>query len=327
VVVALGGNALLRRGEPMTATAQHANVQVAAKALADLARDHQIVVAHGNGPQVGLLALQGAAYDPATPWPLDVLGAETDGMIGYLIEQELMNALPDGSHCATLLSRVEVDPMDPAFKAPSKPIGPVYSEAEAARAKADHGWTMVAEASGGHRRVVPSPLPQRVLGLEAIKALLNADHCVVCAGGGGIPVIRNADGEMKGVEAVIDKDRTSALLALALDADALLLLTDVEAVFLDYGGREQRAITATTPEALEVLNLPPGSMGPKVEAAAAFTKASGKIAGIGRLTDARGILEGQAGTRVLPNATDLKSHRDHPNNSSRSTEAPKWAEE
>jgi carbamate kinase len=311
----------------MTATAQHANVQVAAKALADLARDHQIVVAHGNGPQVGLLALQGAAYDPATPWPLDVLGAETDGMIGYLIEQELMNALPDGSHCATLLSRVEVDPMDPAFKAPSKPIGPVYSEAEAARAKADHGWTMVAEASGGHRRVVPSPLPQRVLGLEAIKALLNADHCVICAGGGGIPVIRNADGEMKGVEAVIDKDRTSALLALALEADALLLLTDVEAVFLDYGGPEQRAITATTPEALEVLKLPPGSMGPKVEAAAAFTKASGKIAGIGRLTDARGILEGQAGTRVLPKATDLKSHQDHPNDSSRSTEAPKWAEE
>lgn len=298
-MVALGGNALLQRGEPMTAEAQHANVRVAAAALADLARDHQIVIAHGNGPQVGLLALQGAAYDPADPWPLDVLGAETEGMIGYLIEQELMNALPRGSHCATLLSRVEVDPKDPAFETPSKPIGPVYTEAEAKQAAQDHGWTMVTEASGGRRRVVPSPLPVRIVGLDAIQVLLRAGHTVICAGGGGIPVIRNAQGDMEGVEAVIDKDRTSALLALRLDADALLLLTDVPAVYRDFGAPNQSAISETSPEALDGLNLAPGSMGPKVGAAIAFVKASTKLAGIGQLTDARAILEGRAGTRVL----------------------------
>ncbi|MBW0159336.1 carbamate kinase [Sedimentimonas flavescens] len=300
VVVALGGNALLQRGQPMTADAQHTNVRIAAIALADLARDHQIVVAHGNGPQVGLLALQGAAYDPATPWPLDVLGAETEGMIGYLIEQELMNALPEGSQCATLLSRVEVDPEDPAFEAPSKPIGPIYTETEADRVARDHGWAMITEASGGRRRVVPSPLPLRIMGLEAIKLLLGAGHTVICAGGGGIPVMRNADGEMMGVEAVIDKDRTSALLALGVEADALLLLTDVPAVFRNYGKADQSAIGAATPEAMGDLELAPGSMGPKVGAAVAFVQASGKLAGIGQLTDARAILEGKAGTRILP---------------------------
>jgi len=305
VVVALGGNALLRRDEPMTASAQIANVRTAAVALADLARDHQIVIAHGNGPQVGLLALQGAAYDPSKPWPLDVLGAETEGMIGYLIEQELMNALPVGSRCATLLSRVEVDSTDPAFKAPSKPIGPVYSEAEAAQAEKDHSWSLVTEASGGLRRVVPSPLPLRIIGLDAIKVLLDAGHAVICAGGGGIPVVRNSDGGMEGVEAVIDKDRTAALLASELKADALLLLTDVAAVFQDFGSPEQHAIGATTPDVLDKLDLAPGSMGPKVGAASAFVRASGKLAGIGQLTDARAILEGRAGTRVLSDAAEL----------------------
>jgi carbamate kinase len=302
VVVALGGNALLQRGQPMTARAQHSNVRIAAAALADLARDHQIIIAHGNGPQVGLMALQGAAYDPAQPWPLDVLGAETEGMIGYLIEQELMNALPPGSRCATLLSRVEVDPNDPAFDAPSKPIGPVYDAAEAEQAATDHGWAMVKEASGGLRRVVPSPSPLRILGLEAIKALLAADHCVICAGGGGIPVMRGKDGAMEGVEAVIDKDRTAALLALGLGADALLLLTDVAAVFEGFGGPDRRAIDATTPGALDVLDLPPGSMGPKAASAAAFVRAGGRIAGIGKLEDVRAILEGRAGTRVMSDA-------------------------
>jgi carbamate kinase len=300
VVVALGGNALLQRGQPMTALAQHTNVRVAAKALADLARDHQIIVAHGNGPQVGLLALQGEAYDPAKPWPLDVLGAETEGMIGYLIEQELMNALPEGARCATLLSRVEVDAADPAFEKPSKPIGPVYSAAEAAQAASDHGWAMVTEAAGGIRRVVPSPLPQRIIGLDAIKVLLDAGHTVICAGGGGIPVLRNADGDMEGVEAVIDKDRTSALLALGLDADVLLLLTDVASVYQDFGGPDQRTVREITPSDHEKLDLPPGSMGPKVAAAATFVKASGKLAGIGQLTDARAIIEARAGTRILP---------------------------
>ncbi len=288
----------------MTAEAQHTNVRIAARALADLARDHQIVVAHGNGPQVGLLALQGAAYDPAAPWPLDVLGAETEGMIGYLIEQELMNALPTGSHCATLLSRVEVDPSDPAFEDPTKPIGPVYTMAEATQAASDHGWSMVTEVTGGQRRVVPSPLPLRILGLDAIKVLLGGGHIVICAGGGGIPVVRNADGDMTGVEAVIDKDRTAALLALGLDADALLLLTDVPAVYRHYGSADQIAIDEATPDAMGELALAPGSMGPKVTAAMTFVRASGKLAGIGQLTDARAILERRAGTRILPDEAE-----------------------
>jgi carbamate kinase len=300
VVVALGGNALLRRGEPLTAAVQRANVKIAAAALADLARDHEIIVAHGNGPQVGLLALQGAAFDPDKPWPLDVLGAETDGMIGYLIEQELMNALPEGSRCATLLSRVEVDPKDPAFDTPSKPIGPVYTETEAAQATNGHGWQMVVEATGGMRRVVPSPMPLRIIGLDAIRILLDAEHTVICAGGGGIPVMRNAHGEMEGVEAVIDKDRTSALLALGLDADALLLLTDVAGVYRDFGTADQRIIETVSALDVESIELPPGSMGPKASAAAAFIKGGGMLAGIGKLTDAKAILDGHAGTRVTP---------------------------
>ena len=262
VVVVLIGNALLRRGELMTAAVQRTNVRIAAPALADLARDHEIIVAHGNGPQVGLLALQGASYDPSKPWPLDVLGAETDGMIGYLIEQELMNALPEGARCATLLSRVEVDPKDPAFKHPSKPIGPVYKAQEATQISNDHGWAMVTETSGGQRRVVPSPLALRILGFNAIKVLLDAQHIVICAGGGSIPVMRNADGDMEGVEAVIDKDRTSTLLATALETDAQLLLTDVAAVYKDFNGPDKQVIATTTPDNLEKLNLPAGSMGP-----------------------------------------------------------------
>lgn len=302
IVIALGGNALLRRGQPMTASVQLANMKVAAKALADLAQDHEIIITHGNGPQVGLMALQGLAYSPQTPWPLDVLGAETDGMIGYLIEQELVNALPEGLCCATLLSRVEVSPQDPAFQRPRKPIGPVYSADDAERASRDHGWTMVKESTGGLRRVVPSPMPMKILGLAAIKALLMANHCVICAGGGGIPVMRNANGEMEGVEAVIDKDRTSAVLALELGADALLLLTDVDAVYENFGSPEQNAIGETTAEALELLELEPGSMGPKVSAASAFVCAGGALAGIGKLEDARTILEGRAGTRIVSSA-------------------------
>lgn len=286
----------------MTAAVQRTNVRIAALALADLARDHEIIVAHGNGPQVGLLALHGAAYDPAKPWPLDVLGAETDGMIGYLIEQELMNALPDGAQCATLLSRVEVDPNDPAFAHPSKPIGPVYTTDEAAQVVGEHGWSMVQETSGGRRRVVPSPLPMRIIGLDAIKVLLGAKHIVICAGGGGIPVMRNASGDMEGVEAVIDKDRTSALLASGLKADALLMLTDVAGVYRDFGGEDQRIVDLITPSDIETLELPPGSMGPKASAAASFIKNGGKCAGIGQLTDARAILDGHAGTRVTPDA-------------------------
>jgi carbamate kinase len=255
---------------------------------------------------VGLLALQGAAYDPDKPWPLDILGAETEGLIGYLIEQELMNALPKGAHCATLLTRVEVDADDPAFDAPSKPIGPVYSAAQAEQDTRDHAWTMAAEGTGGQRRVVPSPLPLRITWLEAIKALMDAGHIVICAGDGGIPVCRSDTGEMEGVEAVIDKDRTAALLALDLKADALLLLTDVDAVYQNWGKPDQIPLGRTTPAALGALRLAPGSMGPKVAAACDFVAKSGGIAGIGRLQDARAILEGMAGTRILPDPAESR---------------------
>jgi carbamate kinase len=298
IVVALGGNALLKRGEPMTAQAQHTNVRIAAAALADLARDHQIIVAHGNGPQVGLMALQAAAYSPETLWPLDILGAETEGMIGYLIEQELMNALPAGANCATLLTRVEVDPADPAFDQPTKPIGPVYTAEEAKLVRAEHRWSMVEEAGGGLRRVVPSPLPTAILGITPIRLLVEAGVCVICAGGGGIPVVRGSDGRMEGIEAVIDKDRTAGLLAHSLEAEALLMLTDVEAVFREWGGPDQAAIAEITPDALDRMTFAPGSMGPKITAACEFVRCGGKISGIGRLQDARAIIEGRAGTRV-----------------------------
>ncbi len=298
IVVALGGNALLKRGEPMTAQAQRTNVRLAATALADLARDHQIIVSHGNGPQVGLMALQAACFAPENPWPLDVLGAETEGMIGYLIEQELMNALPAGTDCATLLTRVEVDPDDPAFDRPSKPIGPVYTTDEAERMRAEHGWFMVAESAGSLRRAVPSPLPVAILGITPMRLLVEAGICLICAGGGGIPVVRGKDGRIEGVEAVIDKDRTSALLAATLKADILLLLTDVEAVFRDWGAPGQSMIRQTTPDALDGMTFPAGSMGPKIASACAFVRQGGAMAGIGRLQDALAIVEGRAGTQL-----------------------------
>lgn len=307
IVVALGGNALLRRGEPMTAEAQHTNVRIAAAALADLARDHQIIVAHGNGPQVGLMALQAMNFAPTNPWPLDVLGAETEGMIGYLIEQELMNALPPGITCATLLTRVEVDPADPAFAEPSKPIGPVYSAAEAKLVQASHHWSMVTEASGSLRRVVPSPLPTAILNLPVIEILVKAGVCVICAGGGGIPVARSSGGQMEGVEAVIDKDRTAGLLARQLKADVLLMLTDVEAVFRDWGGPDQAAIRQITPDALDEMHFAAGSMGPKITAACDFVRAGGGFAGIGKLSDARALLEGRAGTQIKPEGAATKA--------------------
>ena len=310
IVVALGGNALLKRGEPMTAEAQHTNVRIAAAALADLARDHQIIVAHGNGPQVGLMALHAATFAPENPWPLDVLGAETEGMIGYLIEQELMNALPPGTNCATLLTRVEVDPLDPAFDQPTKPIGPVYTAEQGRLVRAEHHWSMVAEANGGLRRVVPSPLPVAILNIAAIGLLVEAGVCVICAGGGGIPVVRAKDGKMEGVEAVIDKDRTAALLAIALEADVLLMLTDVKAVFSDWGGPDQAAITSITPDALDAMSFAAGSMGPKITAASKFVRAGGKMSGIGQLQDARAIVEGQAGTQVrATNAHEVKNEK------------------
>ena len=280
----------------MTAEVQRANVRKAALALADLARDHQIIVAHGNGPQVGLLALQAAAYTDVAPYPLDILGAESVGMIGYLVEQELTNALPPNTKLATLLTQIEVDGSDPAFSRPEKPIGPVYDDAEAAGVRKIHGWPLVEEAKGRWRRVVPSPLPRRITQIEAIRLLVDFGVLVICAGGGGIPVVRDGAGDLVGVEAVIDKDRAAALLAEEVGADAFLMLTDVDAVYEGWGTPRQRPITRARPDEVDAAAFPAGSMGPKVAAACAFAAKPGRIAGIGRLEDARAVLERRAGT-------------------------------
>lgn len=303
VVAALGGNALLKRGEPLTAENQRANVRTAAAALARIVRaGHRLVVTHGNGPQVGLLALQGAAYRPDEAYPLDVLGAETGGMIGYMIEQELENALDHEYAVATLLTQVLVDGRDPAFQKPTKFIGPVYEREEAeARAKAA-GWT-IAQDGEKWRRVVASPVPQEIPDMRVLQLLLDQGVIVICTGGGGIPVLRQSDGSLSGIEAVIDKDAASALLARELKADALLLLTDVNAVYRNFGSDDQERIDTLTPDEARALDLPAGSMGPKMEAAAAFASQGG-LAGIGRLDQAVEILERRAGTCVVPNIPD-----------------------
>jgi len=300
VVVALGGNALLRRGEAPEAGVQRRNVARAAAAIAEIAADHSIVVTHGNGPQVGLLALQSEALGAVHPYPLDLLGAESEGLIGYLIEQELSNQLPDRDVC-TLLTQVEVDPRDPAFGAPSKPIGPLYDEARARALAAERGWSVAADGEG-FRRVVASPTPRRVLELKTIARLVRAGVLVVCAGGGGIPVVVTPEGAIRGVEAVIDKDHSAALLARELGAGALLLLTDVAALWTAWGTPRARAVAEATPDRLAAQAFAPGSMAPKVAAACAFVEATGGVAGIGELGDAARVLEGTAGTRVRPGA-------------------------
>ena len=299
VVIALGGNALLHRGEPLTVENQRTNTRRAATAIAEvIAAGHRVVICHGNGPQVGLLALQGAAYKPDEAYPLDVLGAETEGMIGYLIEQELENVLPPGQRVATLLTQVEVDARDPAFLKPSKPVGPVYEKAEAERLAKARGWTIAPDGKK-YRRVVPSPLPKRIPDIAVIRLLVNQDIIVICAGGGGIPVVRRPDGSLIGIEAVIDKDRAGSLLAQDLGADALLMLTDVDAVYLNWGKPDQKSIRKVSPNELRSRDFAAGSMGPKVEAACAFAAATGGIAGIGKLEQALPLLEGRAGTQVV----------------------------
>jgi carbamate kinase len=298
VVVALGGNALLRRGEPVSAATQRDNIRRAAKALAQLMDEgHQLVITHGNGPQVGLLALQGEAAGKSG-FPLDVLGAETEGMIGYVLQQELDNAHPAPARFATLLTQVEVDPRDAAFGAPAKPVGPVYSEAQARTLKQQRGWA-VARDGKAWRRVVASPQPLRILEIEVIRLLVEQGVTVICAGGGGIPVVHRADGTHIGVEAVIDKDHASGLLAAELGADAFLMLTDVPAVFADWGQPGQRALGDVTPQDLAAMDFAAGSMGPKVRAACDFVNRTGALAGIGALDDASAILARRAGTRVV----------------------------
>ena len=300
IVIALGGNALLRRGQPLTAKNQHRNIKIAAEALAPIARKHDLIISHGNGPQVGLLALQGAAYTSDGPFSLDILDAETEGMIGYLIEQEISNLLPAARCCATLLTRIEVDPYDPAFNHPTKPIGPVYGEDEARKLSRERGWS-VAPDGGHYRRVVPSPRPQRILELRVIELLLNHGVIVICAGGGGIPTVCREDGSMTGIEAVIDKDLVSSLLAQELKAEAFLMLTDVDAVYTDWGQPDARALRRVSPDQLQGHYFEPGTMGPKVEAAVEFVEQTGGIAGIGALKDAQAILRGQAGTVISKN--------------------------
>ncbi|MGP9652869.1 carbamate kinase [Halomonas sp. AOP35-4E-18] len=298
VVAALGGNALLRRGEPLTAGAQRANVKIAAESLAGIIRaGHQLVITHGNGPQVGLLALQGAAYKPDEAYPLDVLGAETEGMIGYIIEQELENALGHDRPVATLLTQVLVDKDDPAFKKPTKFVGPVYDKEEAETRAEAAGWH-IARDGDKWRRVVPSPTPLEIPDMRVLQLLLEQGVVVICAGGGGIPVLRLNDGSIIGVEAVIDKDAASALLARQLGADALLLLTDVDAIYRDFGTATAAPIHRLTVAEAKILDLPAGSMGPKLAAAGNFAE-SGGLSGIGRLEDAVAILERRAGTCIV----------------------------
>ncbi|MDX5956008.1 carbamate kinase, partial [Azospirillum brasilense] len=296
VVVALGGNALLKRGEPMTADVQRRNIRIAAEAMAPVAREHQLVISHGNGPQVGLLALQGAAYRPDEAYPLDVLGAETEGMIGYMIEQELGNLLPFEVPFATLLTMVEVDGDDPAFNDPTKFVGPVYGAAEAERIAAEKGWVFKPDGASW-RRVVPSPAPKRIFEIRPIRWLLDQGTIVICAGGGGIPTMYQPalhqpgkERTLVGVEAVIDKDLCSELLARELGADLLIMATDAEAVFLGWGTPDARAIHRASPEAMGRHTFPAGSMGPKVDAACRFATATGRTAAIGALADIPAIV-------------------------------------
>jgi carbamate kinase len=295
VVVGLGGNALLRRGEVQSAETQRRNVAAAARAIAAIAERHDLVVTHGNGPQVGLLALQAATHDPGGGWPLDVLSAESEGMIGYVIERELGPRLPERL-IATLLTLVEVDPRDPALERPSKPIGPAYDETEARRVAAARGWT-VAPDGATWRRVVGSPRPLRILEIGTIRHLIAEHFVLICAGGGGIPVAAGPDGTLYGVEAVIDKDRTSALLARDIGADALVLLTDVAGVFRDFGTPQAALLRKISVSDVAALGLDPGSMGPKAEAAAEFA-VSGGFAAIGRMEEALDLLAGRAGTAI-----------------------------
>jgi len=303
-VVALGGNALLRRGEPLEAANQARAARGAAHLLARVASTHQLIITHGNGPQVGLLALISDAYTETAPYPLDVLGSETEGQIGYVLELALDNAIPD-QETVTVLTRVVVDERDPAFSAPSKFIGPVYSQRQARALAEQHGWTVKRDGDDW-RRVVASPQPQRIVQLCAIERLLDAGFLVVCTGGGGIPVVEDRAGRQRGIEAVIDKDLASSLLANDLGVETLVLATDVAAVYDEYGTPAQRPIVRATPEGLRAHEFAPGSMGPKVEAVCRFVERTGARAVIGSLNEIDDLLAGHGGTQVLPDGPRLK---------------------
>ena len=297
VVVALGGNALLRRGQELSAENQRDNIRRAAEQLATIQKNHELVIAHGNGPQVGLAALMDAAYTDVDPYPLDVLGAKTVGMIGYIIEQELGNIIPFEDHIVTVLTQILVDQADPAFQKPTKPVGPVYCKEEAEKLQTVEAWTMAPDGEH-YRKVVPSPLPQRIIEISAIKTLVDNGYVVICAGGGGIPVAYDENRKLFGVEAVIDKDLASGLLAKGLDADMFVMLTDVANVFVGFGTENQKSIRAAHPDALEALDFAAGSMGPKVLGACQFVRETGHRSAIGRLSELTAIMTGEAGTMI-----------------------------
>jgi len=297
VVVALGGNALLRRGQELSAENQRDNIRRAAEQLAAIQKNHELVIAHGNGPQVGLAALMDAAYTDVGPYPLDVLGAKTVGMIGYIIEQELGNIIPFEDHIVTILTQILVDPADPAFQNPTKPVGPVYNKEEAEKLQTEEAWTMAPDGEY-YRKVVPSPLPQRIIEISAIKTLVDNGYVVICVGGGGIPVAYDENRKLFGVEAVIDKDLASGLLAKGLDADMFVMLTDVANVFVGFGTENQKSIRAAHPDALEALDFAAGSMGPKVLGACQFVRETGHRSAIGRLSELTAIMTGEAGTLI-----------------------------
>jgi carbamate kinase len=300
IVLALGGNALLKRSDPMTTEVQRRNVRLAATAIAPLAAEHSIVVVHGNGPQVGLLSLQAESYHDAPPYPLDVLDAGTQGMVGYLIQQELRSILPSQNQVVTLLTMTVVDPNDPAFAKPTKFVGPVYPKETADALAAEKGWTF-REDGAAWRRVVPSPEPRQILEIQPIIWLLERGAVVICAGGGGIPTQHPASGTsvLLGVEAVVDKDLAGELVAEDVSADLYVMATDVDGVYVDWGTPDQRRLSAVTPEELASYEFAAGSMGPKVEAATRFVTKTGRRAAIGSLIDIAAIVAGDAGTNVV----------------------------
>jgi carbamate kinase len=303
ILIAVGGNALLKRGEPMTAEIQRANVRIAAQALAPIAEQHQLIVAHGNGPQVGLLALQAAAFKEVETYPLDLLGAQTEGMVGYLVEQELGNLLGADVPLATILTMVEVDTTDPAFANPTKFVGPVYDDAEGERLATEKGWVLKRDGDW-LRRVVPSPEPRRILEIRTIKCLLDHGVVVICAGGGGIPAAQAPDDDHRlgGVEAVIDHESASELIAREVEADLFVMATDVDGVYEHWGTTEQQRLGDVTPAVLRRRHFAAGSMGPKVEAAVRFVETTGKRAAIGCLADIDKIVARAAGTSVVGDA-------------------------
>lgn len=298
LVIALGGNALLKRGELMLCENQRENVSLACRQIAKAYAGNELVVTHGNGPQVGLLALQNNAYKKVPMYPLDVIGAESVGMIGYMIQQELVNYVPKTATLATILTQTQVDPNDPAFEHPTKPVGPVYEKEEAEQLAKQHGWT-IAPDNDKWRRVVPSPDPKRIWGLAPLKTLVENGHIVICCGGGGVPTYFDKNGRLVGAEAVIDKDLASSVLAASLDADLFIIATDVDGAYINWGKPDQKKIVQADPKSLREFGFAKGSMGPKVEAACRFVERTGKTAVIGALSEIEKILAGESGTRVV----------------------------